>query len=156
METTHNKCEIADHITRVTIDNPLVNPVSPQFRQETELVFGRISNMDDVRVVVLTGQGKVFCAGADIMARLGHVAELGDHCQNSRTSRKNFHFFIECKRRVICAVSGPALGLTWRWLRLATFASHRRTAHSDFQNSVWACLATSSIQCGFLGIRSRA
>lgn len=110
METTIIKCEIADHIARVTIDNPPVNAMSPQFRQEMMLVFDRISDMDDVRVVVLTGQGKVFCAGADIKSRVGRVAQPGDHWQNSRTSRESFHCIMECKKPVICALNGPALG----------------------------------------------
>jgi len=73
------------------------------------LVFARISDMDDVRVVVLTCQGKVFCAEADIMPRMGRVAEPGDHWQNGRTSRESFHCLMDCKKPVTCALNGPAL-----------------------------------------------
>ncbi len=65
--------------------------------------------MDDVRVVVLTYQGKVFGAEADIRACMGRFAEPGDHRQNGRTSRKSSHCLMKCKKPVICALNGPAL-----------------------------------------------
>ena len=33
--------------------------------------FDTLSDRDDVRVAILTGEGKVFCAGADIKERVG-------------------------------------------------------------------------------------
>jgi enoyl-CoA hydratase/carnithine racemase len=110
METTVIRCETSDHIATVTIDNPPVNAMSPQFRDEMMLVFDRISDMDDVRVAILTGAGKVFCAGADIKSRAGAEPQPGDHWQNSRKSRESFHCIVECKKPVICALNGPALG----------------------------------------------
>jgi enoyl-CoA hydratase/carnithine racemase len=59
---------------------------------------------------MLTGAGKVFCAGADIKARLGREPQPGDFWQHSRRAREAFHAIVECRVPVIGAINGPALG----------------------------------------------
>ena len=97
-------------IAVVTIDNPPVNAHSLQVLSELAYVFDTLSDRDDVRVAILTGAGKVFCAGADIKARAGRVPEPGDHWQNSRIAREAYHSIMECQKPVIGAINGPALG----------------------------------------------
>ena len=57
---------VEDHIAIVTLDNPPVNAHSPQMLEDITTMFDRLSDIDEVRAVVLTGEGKIFCAGADI------------------------------------------------------------------------------------------
>jgi enoyl-CoA hydratase len=110
METAYITCEIQDYIASVTMDRPPVNAVNAQFQDEMTLVFDTLSDHDDVRVAILTGAGKVFCAGADIKARLGREPQPGDFWQHSRRAREAFHAIMECKVPVIAAINGPALG----------------------------------------------
>jgi len=102
--------EIADFVATVTLNSPPVNACSPALMSELTLAFDRLSDRDDVRAVVLAANGKVFCAGADIKARAGLVPQAGDHWQGSRLARETFYSIMECKKPVVAAIQGPALG----------------------------------------------
>ena len=104
------KVEIADHIATVTMNNPPVNAQNQQFHEDMMLAFDAISDLPDVRVVVLTGEGKCFSAGADIRGRAGKERGPGEQWQHSRRARECFHAIVECKKPVIAAINGPALG----------------------------------------------
>jgi enoyl-CoA hydratase len=110
METEIIRCAVRDYIAVVTMDRPPVNAVNAQFHEEMMRVFDALSDRDDVRVAILTGAGKVFCAGADIKARLAHEPQPGDFWQHSRRAREAFHSILECRVPVIGAINGPALG----------------------------------------------
>ena len=110
METEIIKCEVADHIALVTMDRPPVNAVNAQFHEELMRVFDALSDREDVRAAILTGAGKIFCAGADIKARLEREPQPGDFWQHSRRAREAFHSILECRVPVIAAINGPALG----------------------------------------------
>jgi len=97
-------------IAVVTIDNPPVNAHSAQVLEEMARAFDAIADRDDIRVAILTGAGKVFCAGADIKSRSGRSPQPGDHWQTSRTAREAYHSIRECQKPVIGAINGPALG----------------------------------------------
>jgi len=110
MNTEVIRCEVSDYIARVTMDRPPVNALSQEFQEEMMLVFDTISDRDDVRVAVLTGAGRHFCAGADIKSRAGSERQPGDGWQHSRRAREAFHAIVECKVPVIGAINGSALG----------------------------------------------
>src|SRR2546426_7376452 len=78
METDVITCDVRDHVALVTMDRPPVNAVNAQFQDEMMRVFDTLSDRDDVRVPILTGAGRVFCAGADIKARLEREPKAGD------------------------------------------------------------------------------
>jgi enoyl-CoA hydratase/carnithine racemase len=92
------------------MDRPPVNAVNTQFQEEMMWVFDTLSDRDDVRVAILTGAGKHFCAGADIKARAGSERQPGEGWQHSRKAREAFHSIVECKVPVIGAINGSALG----------------------------------------------
>ncbi len=102
--------EIDAHIARVTMDYPPVNAQGPDFHHEMMAVFDRLSDEDEVRVAVLTGAGRCFSAGADIKARAGKVRGPGEAWQGNRNARECFHAVMECRKPVIGAINGPALG----------------------------------------------
>lgn len=104
------KCDVQDHVALVTMDRPPVNAVNAQFLEELTLVFDELSDRDDARAAILTGAGRLFCAGADIKARLEREPRAGDFWQHSRRAREAFHSIVECRVPVIGAINGPALG----------------------------------------------
>jgi len=92
------------------MNNPPVNAQGRVFHEEAALIFDALSDMTEVRVAVLTGAGKCFSAGADIKGRAGVERPPGDIWQHNRRARECFHAITECRKPVIAAINGPALG----------------------------------------------
>src|SRR5690349_16398475 len=109
-DLTQLKVNVESHIATVTLANPPVNALSRVLNDELTLALDRISELDDIRVVVLTGEGKVFCAGADLKGRSDVIKGPGDLPAHSRRTRECFHAIRECAKPVIAAINGPALG----------------------------------------------
>jgi len=101
---------VEDHIAVVSFANPPVNAHSQQLLDEVAWTFDTVSDRGDIRVAILTGEGKCFCAGADIKERVAKEPQDGDHWQNSRRAREAYHSIMECQKPVIAAINGPALG----------------------------------------------
>ena len=100
----------SDHIATITLNAPPVNALTRTLNDELTLALDRISEMPEIRVVILTGAGKVFCAGADLKGRAEVIKGPGDLPAHSRRTRECFHAIRECAKPIICALNGPALG----------------------------------------------
>ncbi len=107
---TYVKVEIAELVATVTFANPPVNAQTDETQDELIFAMDCLSDRDDVRVIVLTGQGKVFCAGVDIKARAGKSWGEGLRRSNQRSARESYHSVRECIKPVIGAINGAALG----------------------------------------------
>ena len=110
MPLEYMKVEVRDYIATVVMDRPPVNAQNAQFRNEIMEVFDSFNDRDDVRVAVLTGAGKVFCAGADIKERGSIIKAPGDYARHNRTAREYANSIRECAVPVLAAVNGAALG----------------------------------------------
>jgi len=109
-DLTQLKVDIADHVATLTMNAPPVNALTRVLNDELTLALDRISEMDEVRAVILTGEGKVFCAGADLKGRAEMIKGPGDLVAHSRRTRECFHAIRECAKPVIVAINGAALG----------------------------------------------
>ena len=109
-DLTELKVSIADHIATLTMNSPPVNALTRVLNDELTTALDRISEMDEVRVVILTGAGKVFCAGADLKGRAQMIKGPGDLVAHSRRTRECFHAIRECAKPVVAAINGAALG----------------------------------------------
>jgi enoyl-CoA hydratase/carnithine racemase len=107
---TELKVAIDGHVAVLTLASPPVNALTRTLNDELTLALDMISERDDVRCVVLTGVGKVFCAGADLKGRAVILAQPGGLLAHSRRTRECFHAIRECAKPVIAAINGPALG----------------------------------------------
>ena len=104
------RVDIADGIAVITLDRPPVNATSVQMRGEITQAFDAMGDRDDVRVVIFTAAGRVFCAGADIKERTTLTGEAGEYSALNRLTREMFYSILECPKPVIAAVNGAALG----------------------------------------------
>jgi enoyl-CoA hydratase/carnithine racemase len=109
-DLTQLRYHLQDYVATLTLDAPPVNALTRILNDELTLALDRISEMDEVRVVILTGAGKVFCAGADLKGRASVIKGPGDLPAHSRRTRECFHAIRECAKPVICAINGAALG----------------------------------------------
>ena len=107
---TQLEYQFSNHVATLTLNAPPVNALTRVLNDELTLALDRISEMDEVRVVILTGAGKVFCAGADLKGRASLIKNPGDLLAHSRRTRECFHAIRECAKPVICAINGAALG----------------------------------------------
>nr|WP_246282911.1 enoyl-CoA hydratase/isomerase family protein [Achromobacter animicus] len=101
---------IADGVATILLANPPVNALSTDMMNELSWVLDRISETPEVRAVVLSGQGNIFCAGADLKSRGETIKGPGDLPQHSRRTRECFHAIRECAKPVVGAINGAALG----------------------------------------------
>jgi len=74
-------------------------------------VFEEINNMEDIRIAILRGRGKSFCAGADLNWMRG-VAQYSfeQNYQESLNLSKCFYKIYTCKKPTIAIVHGAAIG----------------------------------------------
>jgi 2-(1,2-epoxy-1,2-dihydrophenyl)acetyl-CoA isomerase len=77
-ETTfeHVLLSVEDRVGTVTLNRPdKLNAFAGRMRQEITQALQRMAEDPDVRVIVITGAGRAFCAGADI----GYMQKLLEH-----------------------------------------------------------------------------
>lgn len=110
MELEHLKFDVEDGVATVAFDRPPVNAQNRRTREELIWVFDTISGRDDIRAAILTGNGHVFSAGADIKERSQLVAEPGTFFSHNRVTRESFFAMADCAKPVIAAINGPAIG----------------------------------------------
>lgn len=100
------------HIAYVKINRPETrNAFDPRMIEELTKVFRGLNQRAELRAVVLQGEGKVFCAGAD----LNWMKEMVNYTfdQNRDDSKKLFAMFeaiADCSLPTICLVQGAAFG----------------------------------------------
>jgi enoyl-CoA hydratase len=104
------RIEVEHYVATVVMDRPPVNAQNSDFRTEMIDAFDRFNDRDDVRVIILTGTGRYFSAGADVKQRAQAVQEPGDYWRINRLAREYTNAIRECDKPVIAAVNGFALG----------------------------------------------
>ena len=123
-ETLYN---IADRIATITLNRPdKLNAWTAIMEQEVRSAIEEAERDENVRVIILTGAGRGFCAGAD-MSLLSSVVKSGvdervrKQASSSSTPesadgvradfRKKYSYFPAVGKPVIAAINGPVVGL---------------------------------------------
>jgi enoyl-CoA hydratase len=103
------KTAVAEGIATVTISRPqALNALNSRFFQEMDHLLADLSRRDDVKVLILTGEGKAFAAGADIAEMAQKTqAEAREFSQAGQRTFRSLELFA---KPVIAAVNGFALG----------------------------------------------
>lgn len=101
-------------MTRVTLDRPEVhNAFNAQLIGELRAAFQRLAEQppEELRVVVLAGEGPSFCAGADVTwMRASLALSREENEQDAMVMAQMFDGVDRCPVPVICRVQGAALG----------------------------------------------
>jgi enoyl-CoA hydratase/carnithine racemase len=117
---------VADRVATLTLNRPdKLNAWTAVMEREVRAAMEEAERDENVRVIVLTGAGRGFCAGAD-MSLLSTVAEKGlDEARRAQgmqpTSgsgegargnfQKKYSYFPAVTKPVIAAINGPVVGL---------------------------------------------
>jgi methylglutaconyl-CoA hydratase len=106
------KLTVEDGVARVVLARPEVrNAFNGEVIEELHDVFARITAADDVRAVVLAGEGKVFCGGADInWMRASLDLTFESNVADAERMSDMFRAIDNCSKPVIARIHGAALG----------------------------------------------
>ncbi|MFK7994575.1 MAG: enoyl-CoA hydratase-related protein [Granulosicoccus sp.] len=102
------KLDVSEFIATITISRAPVNAQNNAFREEIVAVIDQMGDRADVRVIVITGEGKAFSAGADLSER--PTQDPGNYTAHNRRVRASFDCLLECPKPIIAAVNGAAIG----------------------------------------------
>jgi enoyl-CoA hydratase/carnithine racemase len=117
--------EVADGVATITLNRPdKLNAWTAVMEEEVRSAIQEAERDDQVRVIVLTGAGRGFCAGAD-MSLLKNLADRGvdqaiqegvfethDPNKDARPDfQKKYSYFPAVPKPVIAAINGPVVGL---------------------------------------------
>src|ERR1700683_5157929 len=93
--------DVAEHIATVRIDRPPVNAGAMELYREIVAVFEEINNSgDDIRVAILTGTGRYFCAGRDVKMAPSQEPPMKRHA----AAREAYGAILHCAVPVIGAI----------------------------------------------------
>jgi enoyl-CoA hydratase len=103
------KMEVAEGVATVTVSRPqAMNALNTRFFQEMDSLVAEIAGRPDIKVVIITGEGKAFVAGADIAEMVGKTqAEARTF---SKLGQNTFRSLELLEKPLIAAVNGFALG----------------------------------------------
>jgi 2-(1,2-epoxy-1,2-dihydrophenyl)acetyl-CoA isomerase len=98
----------------IALDRPqAMNAVDPQLAEDLLRALTDVATDDEVRAVLLTGNGRAFCSGADLRAGFDPTPEGHPNVQEALHER--FHPIIQTLREmpkpVVAAVNGAAAGI---------------------------------------------
>jgi len=117
MTFTEIDYSVADHIATITLNRPdKLNAFTGVMMKELIAAFDQADADDDVRVVIVTGAGRGFCAGADLSAG-GDTFNDGSLSTDAATKfRRDGGGTVTLRifamhKPVIGAINGPAVGI---------------------------------------------
>ncbi len=108
----HLRIEHEDAVATVALARPNArNSLNAELIEEIRRCMEELAEDDDVRVVMLTGEGDFFCAGADI-GYMRDTAEFSyeENLEDARNIAAMFRAIEECPKPVVARVEGAAIG----------------------------------------------
>jgi len=117
MELKQTKYAVENGVALITLYRPgRLNAFTTRMTEELLELFRAVDADDSVRAVVVTGDGKAFCAGADLSAGGSTFdaytagAEVGVNEHRDGGGRVTLAVF-GCRKPVIAAINGAAVGV---------------------------------------------
>ncbi|MGI8662603.1 MAG: enoyl-CoA hydratase/isomerase family protein [Acidimicrobiales bacterium] len=110
--------ELDGHVATITYNRPhALNAVNGELRRDLNAAFARFRDEEDAWIAIVTGNGRAFCAGADLRDGVGSTGDFPGTFWEKPTAN-SFESGWEIFKPVIAAVNGPCIGygltlVTW-------------------------------------------
>jgi 2-(1,2-epoxy-1,2-dihydrophenyl)acetyl-CoA isomerase len=122
--------EIADNIATITLNRPeRLNAMPPQMADE---ISAALDQLGDARCLLITGEGRAFCSGADLATgRAGQSVSGGQGAYGALTKSYNPVMLKLSKLNIpiVTAVNGPAAGIGCSLALCSDFAIAGKSAY---------------------------
>jgi enoyl-CoA hydratase/carnithine racemase len=103
--------DLSDGVATITLNRPeKLNAYTAQMGEEVHEAFRELDDNDDARVIVVTGAGRAFCAGADLSAAGGDTFN-SDKRPERNERRPHAIRPWNMKKPIIAAINGAAVGV---------------------------------------------
>ena len=110
-------------VAQIVLDRPPLNIVTMNQREHFKYVFEKLDNDDDVRVIVLSAEGKNFSSGGDIQGFMDSSPEKVSHLADNIKSPE------VCSKPVIAAIRGYCFGVGFELCLACDFRIVSDTTH---------------------------
>ncbi|MCB0845692.1 MAG: crotonase/enoyl-CoA hydratase family protein [Bacteroidetes bacterium] len=111
---------IENHIAQVVFNRPdKANALNQQAWDEMKAIFEELDKNEEVRVIVLSGEGKHFCAGIDLALLMDVSRVQGIKCEGRKREKiRDMVFGLQapinaiekCRKPVLTAIHGGCIG----------------------------------------------
>lgn len=109
----HFRFEVEDGVGTITLNRPeRLNALTFDVYADLRDLFRELPHRDDVRVVVITGQGSGFCSGGDVEEIIGELTRMDPKglLEFTRMTGSVVQAMRECPLPVVASVNGTAAG----------------------------------------------
>ncbi|HEX2173531.1 MAG TPA: enoyl-CoA hydratase-related protein [Dehalococcoidia bacterium] len=108
--------DVQGHIAEITLNRPdALNALNQQLREELYEALDRVDRDPEIRVAIITGAGRAFCAGGDVKSMSRRAEDAGPTGREQVDRLRDKAFLIPTRlvmmdKPVIAAVNGVAVG----------------------------------------------
>jgi enoyl-CoA hydratase/carnithine racemase len=105
----HQLLTISHHVARITLHHPPANVLNLSVLKDLEFVLNEVEEDDYVRVVIVTGTGRFFSAGADVH-ELAHLTTLHGGTEFALRGQSLLNRIERSEKPVLAAINGTCVG----------------------------------------------
>ncbi|MFQ5892168.1 MAG: enoyl-CoA hydratase/isomerase family protein [Candidatus Methanofastidiosia archaeon] len=101
-----------DEIAHVALNRSKVqNAFNDVLIRELTECFTQLTEEDNIKIIVLTGEGQTFCSGADLnwMKKMAHYTR-GENLSDSKKLAEMYYTIDRCPKPVVGRINGSAFG----------------------------------------------